>query len=103
MLCMAIFVVESNLKSAITDTYKEDLKLSMIYDQWQQNTIVVGYQLLDRLLRRKGRIVIGPGNDVRRKIMSWVTCCTREWTFWEGTYFEKSESDILVERNDKGC
>lgn len=60
ILCMAISVVSSNLTELISNSYQLDERLKEIMERLQQQEEVPKFQLQNGLLKKNGKIVIGP-------------------------------------------
>ncbi|XP_056696470.1 transposon Tf2-1 polyprotein isoform X1 [Spinacia oleracea] len=71
VLCMAMSVVDSNLATLITASYQLDATLKAIVDSLEQQQLVVGYQLQHGILRKNNRMVVGPDQELRHKIITW--------------------------------
>ncbi|XP_021766133.1 uncharacterized protein LOC110730619 [Chenopodium quinoa] len=72
ILLLAISVVDSDLASSIITSYALDDNLQIIYQSLPAgNQTDASFTLRDGLLRKKGRIVVGPNEDLRRKLLHW--------------------------------
>ena len=71
VLCMAISVIKSYLSEMIKDNYNLDNYLLDIILKIQQQIPIYHFQLQNGLLRRHYKIIIGPDESLRRKIIQW--------------------------------
>ena len=71
ILCLAISVVDSDLRQKIINAYNGDGQLQTVIQQIQQGVQHPKFQLLDNLLRRKGKIVVGLDLELRKALMAW--------------------------------
>lgn len=69
ILYMALSLTFSELPSLIQDSYKLDRSLSL--QKLQNKELVPHFQLQQGLLRKKGKIVVGPDLNLRSKIIHW--------------------------------
>lgn len=68
---MAMSVVDSNLATLIIASYQFDAALKAIVESLEQQQLVTGYQLQHGILRKKNRMMVGPDQELRNKIISW--------------------------------
>ena len=61
---MNISMVDANITPLIKNTYHMDNNLITIGEELQDLTKFQGFTLKDRLLRKKGKIVIGPDEQL---------------------------------------
>lgn len=71
ILFMAISIVDSNMVSLIKKSYHLDNNLISIVEELQDLTQFDGFELKNGLLRKKGKIVIGPDDHLRLKLIQW--------------------------------
>lgn len=69
LLCITISVVDSNRKQAMEASYSLDDNTMAIIHKLQQQEEVPHFTYQGRLLRRKGKIVIGPYGNLKGKIL----------------------------------
>ena len=60
-------MVDSNVSRAITDSYLLDVNTQQIIAKLEQGQAVVGFSLQGQLLKRHGKIVVGPDENLRKK------------------------------------
>jgi len=72
ILSMAVSSIQSNVLDFIKASYALDSNLQHIQDQLQQGQKPPHYTMQDGLLRKKGRLVIGPDLALREKLLQWV-------------------------------
>ena len=72
LLAMAISAPNSNILHLIKQSYQEDPHLIFILDNLLQGKSFSNYVLQDGLLRRKGKLVVGPDMDLRLQILKWM-------------------------------
>ena len=71
VLLMAISVIDSNLTQAITDSYALDDNTMGILHKLQNGEDVLGFKYQEGLLRRHGRIVVGPDENLKKQLIGW--------------------------------
>lgn len=71
ILCMAISLISSDLKSLIQASYQTDPLLSDVLATIHQGNSVDKYALVDGLLRRDTKIVVGSDPILQAKILLW--------------------------------
>ena len=71
LLFMAISLVASNLADQLKASYLLDTHLQDILGKLNQDMVVSNYTFLDDLLRRKGKLVVGPDQKLRKTIIDW--------------------------------
>lgn len=64
-------MVDSNVSRAITDSYLLDVNTQQIIAKLEQGQAVVGFSLQGQLLKRHGKIVVGPDENLSRKLIGW--------------------------------
>lgn len=72
VLCMAISLVSSNLTELLQASYVLDDTLKEVLNQLQQSQVVKKYSLQDGLLRKNGKLVVGPYANFKAKIITWL-------------------------------
>lgn len=72
ILCMALSVINSNLSKLIEESYKLDLNFQQLLSKLSQGQNIHNFSLVDGLLRRKGKIVIGPDDNLKKSILEWL-------------------------------
>jgi len=72
VLTLAVSSIQSNVLDLIKTSYSLDPHLQQIKEQLQQGKQVSHYDLQDGLLRKKGRLVVGPDLALRNKLLQWV-------------------------------
>ncbi|XP_056688530.1 uncharacterized protein [Spinacia oleracea] len=74
ILCMAISVVNSDLNELIKAIYSlDDSLIATLASLQQPHTLTVdNFTLVDGLLRRKHKLVVGPDINLRTKINTWL-------------------------------
>lgn len=68
ILCLEISVVTSDLEDLIKATYILDDNLVSVIQQLEHQS----HSLVDGLIRRKGKIVVGPNHSLRSKVITWL-------------------------------
>uniref|UniRef100_A0A803MB64 Chromo domain-containing protein n=1 Tax=Chenopodium quinoa TaxID=63459 RepID=A0A803MB64_CHEQI len=71
VLLMAISVVDSTLGALIASSYQLDDNYLAIIQQLKNHIAVHDFKWENNLLKRKGKIVVGPDTQLRNKILSW--------------------------------
>ena len=71
VLCMAISSIESQLIDDIKASWQLDSILKQHLLQLQQGLSVPHFSLVNGLLRRKGKLVVGSDEALKRKILEW--------------------------------
>lgn len=71
VLYMAISVVSSDLGELIKDSYQLDIHIMDILHNLQQQQSMQNYKLQHGLIRKKNRILVGPSDDLKLKILQW--------------------------------
>ena len=71
ILCLAISVIDSNLAAQIKTSYHLDNNLISIIEELQDLHTYEGYTIKEGLLRKNGRLVIGPVLSLRQKLLCW--------------------------------
>ena len=69
---MAIFVIQSDLQKKIILSYGLDINLQQMIQQLEQGQMVTNFTLVDGLLRRKSKIVVGLDTDLKKHILAWL-------------------------------
>lgn len=69
---MAISLIQSDLTTLIQASYILDDTLMATLQKIQSGEVVDGYTLQDALLRKKGKLVIGPDIVLKTKIINWL-------------------------------
>lgn len=72
ILCMAISVLDSNLHSLIQASYSLDINIQQLLGKLQSGLEVRHYTLVDSLIRKKGKILVGPDESLKISIMQWL-------------------------------
>lgn len=72
LMALALSAVQSDILEKIQASYVLDNNLQQTISQIQQGQSVPKYSYLDGLLRKKGKLVIGPDEQLRQKILKWV-------------------------------
>jgi len=73
LLLMAISHIQSDLLQHIEHSWDLDPYLQHIIQQKQQDrALFPKYQCVNQQLRRMGKLVVGPDEDLRRQILYWV-------------------------------
>ena len=73
LLLMTISIIQSDLMDMIEPSWSSNPYLTMMIQQKQQDaTLFLEYQMINRQLRRKGRLVVGADEGLRAKLMQWV-------------------------------
>jgi len=68
---MAISSIESQLIDDIKASWQLDYVLKQHLLQLQRRLQVPHFSLVDGLLRKKGKLVVGPDEALKRKILKW--------------------------------
>lgn len=71
VLHQAISMVDSNLLDTIIAIYATDPNTQAIITKLQQQEVVPNFSWQDRLLRRKGKLVIGANESLRKNLLQW--------------------------------
>lgn len=79
ILCMAISLTTSDLSILITASYELDAHLKDIIIKLHNNETISHYQWQHDLLRRKGKIVMGPDDNLKAKILNWNHASVEGW------------------------
>lgn len=69
LLLMAISVIDTNLTVLIKQSYVLDNNLIVVIEQLQDIHQFVGFTLQEGLLRKNGKLVVGPDDQLRAKII----------------------------------
>lgn len=72
ILYSAISVVASDLETLIKASYMLDNTLLPFLQSAQQTSVNTDYSVVDGVIRRKGKIVVGPDSNLRSKIIGWL-------------------------------
>lgn len=72
LLALTITAINTNLLDLIKSSYTQDQHLLQVLDQLQQGQVVGKYNLQDGLLQKKGKLVIGPDEELRSQILTWM-------------------------------
>ena len=71
LLFLAISVVDSNVAQAISDSYNLDINTQLLISKLEQGETIAGFSLQERLLKRQGKIVVGPDESLQKKLIKW--------------------------------
>ena len=71
ILCLAISVIASNVEDLIKDSYKGDQWIENILQSFQRSEPVEHFAVIDGLLRKHHKIVVGISGDIQTKLINW--------------------------------
>lgn len=71
ILLLAISLVATDLEAKIKDSYHLDAHLLDVLQKINNGVPTSHYTLIDGLLRRKGKLVVGPVQTLRKSIIDW--------------------------------
>ncbi|WOH09911.1 hypothetical protein DCAR_0729371 [Daucus carota subsp. sativus] len=71
ILYLAIFVIASNVEDLIKDSYKGDQWIENILQSFQRSETVKHFAVIDGLLRKHNKIVVGISGDIQTKLINW--------------------------------
>lgn len=63
-------MIASDLDALIKASYMLDNNLLSLLQPLQQSTVIIDYNVVDGLIRRKGKIIVGPDTNLRNKIIN---------------------------------
>lgn len=72
LLSMAISIVSPNLTELLQASYLLDDSLKEVVHQLQQSQHVDKFSLQEGLLRKNGKLVVGPDTSLKTKIITWL-------------------------------
>ena len=71
ILCLAVSIIDSDLLGQIKNSYHLDTNLISIIEELQDQQTFASYTLQGGILRKKGRMVIGPMHPLKHKLLCW--------------------------------
>ena len=74
LLLMAISVLHSYMEQRLIDSYDLYLNLTYMVKSFQQNNSIHHFSLHNGLSKRKGKLVVGPNDDLKSSILQWLHC-----------------------------
>ena len=70
LLAMALSLVQSDILEKIQHSYALDDHLQQVITQLQQGQPVGKYSFMDGMVRRKGKLVVGPDEGLKQQLFA---------------------------------